>query len=339
MIVAIDGPAGSGKSTIAREVAKRLGMHYLDTGAMYRAVTLLALEAGLVPDRIPEAAELAARSDLRFVDRQDDLTRAFIGEREVTDDIRGRVVSQNCLRGLGRRRRPSPADGQTTAGGRSRATSSSKVGTPERWSSRTPTSRCFSSPPSKNGPGGAGSNCLPRESTSPSTSWWPTSPPVTPTTRAGRSRRCARLRTQCEIDTTGMTIPEVIETVCGLVAAKRGPEWPASASPLPSAPASAHASTRTVRPLGEKWPVCRMVRSPLDTGLYRFAYSFLPPLWRFAFRMDMRGSENIPLTGPVASGLQSSLEPRPVLRRASPSRGRSISWPRPNCGRSERWAV
>jgi cytidylate kinase len=95
MIVAIDGPAGSGKSTIAREVAKRLGMRYLDTGAMYRTVTLLALEAGLVPDRIPESAALAAGADLRFVDREDDLTRAFIGEREVTGDIRGRLVSQN----------------------------------------------------------------------------------------------------------------------------------------------------------------------------------------------------------------------------------------------------
>jgi cytidylate kinase len=95
MIIAIDGPAGSGKSTISREVAACLGMRYLDTGAMYRTVTLLALEAGLVPDRIPEAAALAAGADLRFVERTDDLTRAFIGEREVTDEIRGRLVSQN----------------------------------------------------------------------------------------------------------------------------------------------------------------------------------------------------------------------------------------------------
>ena len=47
MIVAIDGPAGSGKSTVARGLAERLGFRYLDTGAMYRALTWLALEDGL----------------------------------------------------------------------------------------------------------------------------------------------------------------------------------------------------------------------------------------------------------------------------------------------------
>ncbi|MBN1632119.1 MAG: (d)CMP kinase, partial [Thermoleophilia bacterium] len=93
MIIAIDGPAGSGKSTIAREVANRLGLRYLDTGAMYRAVTLLAIEADLVPDRIAEAGDLAAKAELRFVDRPDDLTRVFIGEREITDEIRGPIVS------------------------------------------------------------------------------------------------------------------------------------------------------------------------------------------------------------------------------------------------------
>ena len=62
---------------------------------MYRTVTLLALEAGLVPDRIGEAGALAATADMRFVARPNDLTRVFVGEREVTDEIRGRLVSQN----------------------------------------------------------------------------------------------------------------------------------------------------------------------------------------------------------------------------------------------------
>ncbi len=60
MIVAIDGPAGAGKSTVARLLADRLGFRYLDTGAMYRAVTWLAMNRG-VP--LAEAAQLAELAD------------------------------------------------------------------------------------------------------------------------------------------------------------------------------------------------------------------------------------------------------------------------------------
>ncbi len=95
MIIALDGPAGSGKSTIAREVAKKLGLRYLDTGAMYRAITLLALEEGLIPDRIEEAGALAAATVLRLEERESDLTRVFADGREITDEIRGRQVTKN----------------------------------------------------------------------------------------------------------------------------------------------------------------------------------------------------------------------------------------------------
>ncbi|MGI8606705.1 MAG: (d)CMP kinase, partial [Gaiellaceae bacterium] len=66
MIVAIDGPAGTGKSTVARLLARRLGFRYLDTGAMYRALTWLALEQGVDLDDEEAMAALAEESETRF---------------------------------------------------------------------------------------------------------------------------------------------------------------------------------------------------------------------------------------------------------------------------------
>jgi cytidylate kinase len=83
-VVAVDGPVGSGKSTVARRVAARLGYLYLDTGAMYRAVGLLASEAGV--DLTDEAAVLpvAAAARLRF----DDDGHLWAGDRDVSGLIR-----------------------------------------------------------------------------------------------------------------------------------------------------------------------------------------------------------------------------------------------------------
>ncbi len=81
MVIAIDGPAGTGKSTVARAVAQRLGFTYLDTGAMYRAVALIHLETGEPP------AEIARRVDIDVGDR------VRIGERDVTDAIRSPEVT------------------------------------------------------------------------------------------------------------------------------------------------------------------------------------------------------------------------------------------------------
>jgi cytidylate kinase len=63
-VIAIDGPAGAGKSTVARALAQRLGLEYLDTGAMYRAVTFAALQRGIDLDDTSSVAELAASVDL-----------------------------------------------------------------------------------------------------------------------------------------------------------------------------------------------------------------------------------------------------------------------------------
>ncbi len=83
-VVAIDGPVGSGKSSVARRVAERLGYLYLDTGAMYRAVGLLATEAGVPLDDEAAVAPLAAAARLRF----DDEGRLFAGDRDMTGLIR-----------------------------------------------------------------------------------------------------------------------------------------------------------------------------------------------------------------------------------------------------------
>ena len=66
MIVAIDGPAGAGKSTVARALAERLGFRYLDTGAMYRAVTWLAMQRGVDLGDANALAELARAEQVTF---------------------------------------------------------------------------------------------------------------------------------------------------------------------------------------------------------------------------------------------------------------------------------
>jgi cytidylate kinase len=84
MIVAIDGPAGAGKSTVARRLAERLRFRYLDTGAMYRALTWLAMNRGIPLDRADELARLAMEYPVTF----DDQGRVWIAGTDVTASIR-----------------------------------------------------------------------------------------------------------------------------------------------------------------------------------------------------------------------------------------------------------
>jgi cytidylate kinase len=87
-VVTIDGPAGAGKSTVARKLAERLGWRFLDTGAMYRAATLAALRAGT--DLTSESALCALVSQLDVRLRSG---RVFLGDEDVTAAIRGAQVT------------------------------------------------------------------------------------------------------------------------------------------------------------------------------------------------------------------------------------------------------
>ena len=86
LTIAIDGPAGSGKSTVAKRLAKEFGLRFLDTGAMYRCVALLAERSHLGPDDGAMAAELAEESTIEFA--EGDPQRVFLNGEDVTDSIR-----------------------------------------------------------------------------------------------------------------------------------------------------------------------------------------------------------------------------------------------------------
>jgi CMP/dCMP kinase len=93
MVIAIDGPAGAGKSTVARAVAGELGWTYLDSGAMYRSVALAAREAGIDPDDGSALGPLAARLEIDFDGR-----RVLLDGRDVSDAIRRPEISADTSR-------------------------------------------------------------------------------------------------------------------------------------------------------------------------------------------------------------------------------------------------
>ncbi len=94
-VICIDGPTASGKGTVAAEVAKRLGYHFLDSGAMYRITAYAALQAGLVIDAAHETAiaQLAKSLPVRF-----DGGRIYLGNQDVTDAIRTEEAGMNASR-------------------------------------------------------------------------------------------------------------------------------------------------------------------------------------------------------------------------------------------------
>jgi CMP/dCMP kinase len=96
-VVAIDGPAGAGKSTTARQLATRLSFSFLDTGALYRAVALCARQKGIDWSDATGLAALAAALDLRFEGSGAD-SRVIVGEQDVTSGIRAPEISEGASR-------------------------------------------------------------------------------------------------------------------------------------------------------------------------------------------------------------------------------------------------
>ena len=96
-VIAIDGPSASGKGTVAQRVARRLGFHYLDSGALYRLVALMALKAGISDHDAAALAHLAQTLDARF-----DGNKIIINQEVVTDSIRAEAIgtAASCVAAL-----------------------------------------------------------------------------------------------------------------------------------------------------------------------------------------------------------------------------------------------
>ena len=90
VVVAIDGPAGSGKSTVAKMLAERIGLPYLDTGAMYRSVTFACIAAGIDPEDREEAGDVARNMELRM----DPDGTVMVNGLDATTQIRGPAVTR-----------------------------------------------------------------------------------------------------------------------------------------------------------------------------------------------------------------------------------------------------
>src|ERR1051325_9059787 len=94
-IIAVDGPSGAGKSTLSRRLARELGLLYIDTGAMYRAVALACARAGVNTSNAERVGRVARRSSIRLEGDPDSL-RVFLDGRDVSEEIRGEAVEEDA---------------------------------------------------------------------------------------------------------------------------------------------------------------------------------------------------------------------------------------------------
>ncbi len=94
--VAIDGPAGAGKSTVAKKVAKDMGLVYVDTGAMYRAVAYAAIKQGILIEENQSAVEEIANNIQISLDYKDGVLSVYLDAEDISDKIRTPLISKGA---------------------------------------------------------------------------------------------------------------------------------------------------------------------------------------------------------------------------------------------------